>query len=832
LKIRNIILLYLAAILVLVASAYNISKVAKQMSDENIYANQERGVIFIDIGAGGVSEVAGIQVGDRLVMIDGDTIRSAMHAQSYLDVAESGESLIYTIERGGQVFDVKVNLALAGLRVFHVGALIAGLLFFAFGLFIGNLKPEIGYARLLALTSFSLALLFINVQVLRNVQSQPEIYRFTLLLFLINGYFFTPVLAHALLYFPERKFEYIPRVWLIYSPYAVAGATLIYALYQLFTRSAFDQGLYLIPFIYTIIMHLIFFKRKRVDYKKRSRPIRFSAIFLVSTWLISALFLATRFAWAEYLAFLSAILPIAFFYTTIRYRVYDIYVRIRLSLVYSAIQILLLVVFIGSIAIIIRTLPSWNIDLPAIFLTGSSIEFRNTGQMSPEMQADIQKGYLLIIGIAAAFVLFAFKNRLQKWIDRLFFQQKYDYRQAMRNFGELVSSVFSRATIGETSVAQIQDIMKLKGILIALSQNGAYAAAGSRGTLAKSEIPSLTLPENLHQKFITTKKPIRQEELHSITGIDEEMGKIYCATPVISGSNRLEAILFTGEKLSESPYNNDDLEMLTYFADHLGSAFERARLYEEMTEKERLQRELEIAREIQLNSLPAIVPDYKGIQIHASLTAAYEVGGDYYDYLHLSKTELGIIVGDVVGKGTSAALHMSKIQGFLQGLKLQNLSAETKLERLNELIRTHFEPNFFFTALYGIFDTEKRMCSFYRLGHNGLIYFNSTTKKISSIEPDGLGFGLADSDEFSENLKVEKIQYHTGDIFVFLTDGYMEAMNAEQKPLGDQILYDTILRESGGSAEEVMEALVQLVKEYSGAHQHDDATGVVVKITD
>jgi serine phosphatase RsbU (regulator of sigma subunit) len=482
--------------------------------------------------------------------------------------------------------------------------------------------------------------------------------------------------------------------------------------------------------------------------------------------------------------------------------------------------------------VVIRYLPLWKFDIPAIHITGTSVEIRNTGQLDPAQQNQIHMEYLLFFGITLALLFYLFKNRLQKLIDHLFFQQKYDYRIALRKFGELLSSYFTTAEICEKSVRQIHEIMKVKGTSLALSQNGKFQITTTRGNLSHLASLDVMLDKNISQKIVDEKQQLKQDDLALIPALKDKINLIYCGTPIISAKNKLEGILFTGEKLSESAYNYDDLELLNLFAENLGTALEKAQLYEEMSVKEQLERELEIAHEIQLNSLPKSVPDYTGLQIFSSLTPALEVGGDYYDYLLLDKDHLGVIVGDVVGKGTSGAIHMSKIQGFLQTLKLEQLSSVDMFTKLNTLIRNNFDPDFFFTALYGLFDTKKRTINIFRMGHIGMIFYNAKERKIDVLEPDGIAFGIADTEKFRATLKSVEIEYSKSDLFVFLTDGFLEAMDSAQQPFGEEKICNIIKSSAHMDAKSIMRQLQDSTREYAAGIQRDDATGVVIKIYD
>jgi serine phosphatase RsbU (regulator of sigma subunit) len=826
-------LLFLSgAVFILAASLYNLSIVGSQVSDENWYRDEPEGVIIFEIISGGASEEAGLRVGDRLVMINGDSVRSALQAQTYLDDAFPGESLVYTVERNGKYLDISVTLALLGLRIWHVGLMICGFLFLLFALFIIYFKPEQKYARLLSLAMMFLAFLLINIQVGVNVTKRPLFYQMFVGLCIINSLFTVALLNHATHYFPEKKYEKINSFVMIKFLYILATVLSVLSIILLFGYSFYTPAVYGIPLLYLITVELINRKKKRKEYVVRQRVIKIVGIALMIIFVIAMVLIGIQPTLSESLIFTACLLPIAFFYTTVRYRVFDINVRIRLSIIYSLIQILIFIIFVAAIFLIIQLLPMWNIDLPALFITGSSVEFRNISQLDAQTQQQIQSGYLLLIGFLLVLILYLTKNKVQKIIDRIFFQQKYDYRIAMKQFGELLSSSFSRKDISQKSIEPIHNLLKVKGTSLAIPENGYFQFSSAYGNLNDLQSQRISIPEDLLDDIITRGTQVKPDQFEHILPLKKWQDLIYYGIPIISGQNRLEGILFTAEKLSESAYNNDDLEMLTLFAENLGSAFERARLYEEKYEKERLTKELEIARQIQLSSLPKCDPDYKGLEICSSLAPATEVGGDYYDYLEIDDSHLGIIVGDVVGKGTSGAIHMSKIQGFLKTLQLEKQPPEIMFGRLNTLIRENFNSDFFFTALYGLVDLNQRTITIYRMGHNGLIYYDSKNNRVQIIEPRGIAFGMTETDKFKEEISAQTIKYSRGDMFLFLTDGFLESMNAAKEQFGEERASTLLISNSEKTSYEIMDSLQNAIKDFSDAVQQDDATGVLVKIKD
>jgi sigma-B regulation protein RsbU (phosphoserine phosphatase) len=819
-------------LIILVLSIYNLSIVGSQVSDENLYVNRDEGVIIIEISTGGVSEAAGLQVGDRLVMINGDSVRSSYHAQTYLDNAKAGESLVYTIERDGKIFDITVNLALLGLRIWYVAIITCGIMFLLFSAFVLFLKPDKKYARLLALATMLLGFLLINIQIAANPIHRPLDYQILVVFIIASGFLAIALFSHAMLYFPEQKYKSVNRFWMIYSHYILAGFWTLVSCFIVFIRNSKSVAFFVVPLLYFTAVELINWKKRRREYVARQKIIKMSGVLHALVFILGIIIGSESLAATEYLAFVFCSLPIAFFYTTVRYRVFDINVRIKLSLIYTIIQFLIFIVFIFAVVLIVRLLPLLDLDLPAMFITGSFLEFRSTSQLDLQSQQHIQVGYLLFIGISLVLILYISKNKLQNIIDKIFFQQKYDYRRALKQFGELLSSTFNKKDISQKSVEQIHDILKVKGTSLAFPQNDHYKFTTTIGNMEELHSKRISIPNDIIESALQSRMQIRPDQFTQIDIFENMENLIDCGTPIISAKNRLEGILFTGEKLSESAYNHDDLELLSLFAENLGAAFERARLYEEKAEKERLSRELEIAREIQLNSLPKYDPDYRDLEICSSLASANEVGGDYYDYLEIDDSHLGIIIGDVVGKGTSGAIHMSKIQGFLKTLQLENQPSEKMFGRLNTLIRKNFDSDFFFTALYGLFDLKLKQATIYRLGHNGLIYYDSENNEIKIIEPSGIAFGIANTEPFKKEISAQTIQFHKGDLFVFLTDGFTEAMNESNELFGEQRASELIAAHSAKTANQIMEILQRKIREFSNGIAHDDATGVIVKIID
>ena len=251
-----------------------------------------------------------------------------------------------------------------------------------------------------------------------------------------------------------------------------------------------------------------------------------------------------------------------------------------------------------------------------------------------------------------------------------------------------------------------------------------------------------------------------------------------------------------------------------------------------ITERQRLQQELEIARQVQMSFLPKSDPKVHGLDISSRCVPALEVGGDYYDFVIHSPKELGVAIGDVSGKGTQAAFYMTLAKGFLRALSNPAGSVSDVLTQINKLFYDNVERGAFISMVYGIFDMGKKRLRLTRAGHNPVLVWKAKKQKLEVIQPNGLALGLEKGREFSKTIEEVKIPFAKGDCFIFYTDGFTEAMNKKMEEYGDERFAATVQNYVTRSSKEILEGIIRDVRIYIGkAKQHDDMTLVVVKIS-
>jgi sigma-B regulation protein RsbU (phosphoserine phosphatase) len=291
----------------------------------------------------------------------------------------------------------------------------------------------------------------------------------------------------------------------------------------------------------------------------------------------------------------------------------------------------------------------------------------------------------------------------------------------------------------------------------------------------------------------------------------------------IGGHNTLHGVLFIGEKLSQAPFTADDFAFLGVIGGQAALHVENAFLYENLAAQERARQELEIARRIQLESLPQRPPSCVGLEVAAKSVPALEVGGDYFDYLPDSDTRLGVMIGDVSGKGTSAALYMSKLQGIVRSLHA--------FVRTNQLLGRDMEKRAFVTTLGAFFDTQARTVTVARAGHLPLYHYQAASGHVARVLPRGLGLGLASSHLFESELGEQCVSYDRGDLFLMVTDGVTESQGTDREEFGEERLLSLFseLASRATPVADIVSAIIEAVDAFEGAGQHDDETVIVIR---
>jgi serine phosphatase RsbU (regulator of sigma subunit) len=259
-------------------------------------------------------------------------------------------------------------------------------------------------------------------------------------------------------------------------------------------------------------------------------------------------------------------------------------------------------------------------------------------------------------------------------------------------------------------------------------------------------------------------------------------------------------------------------------------------LLREAAEKKRLEEELRIAHEIQMSLLPHGPINIPGMSVTALCVPAREVGGDYYDILPLDEYRVGVLIADVSGKGTSAALYMAELKGLMLSLSRIYSSPRELLIAANRIIAEHLDARSFITMTYAIIDFRARTMTYARAGHTPLIYVpggDAADRRLHILAPDGLVLGLKiDNGEMFERLLCEEtIALQSGDLYLFFTDGITEAMNEGDDCFGEARLGHLVEEHAHLPSDQLRERVLREIAAFVGeAPQHDDMTMILLRI--
>ncbi|MBN1407270.1 MAG: SpoIIE family protein phosphatase [Calditrichaceae bacterium] len=268
-------------------------------------------------------------------------------------------------------------------------------------------------------------------------------------------------------------------------------------------------------------------------------------------------------------------------------------------------------------------------------------------------------------------------------------------------------------------------------------------------------------------------------------------------------------------RLDGNPFTESDKNLLTTFASQAALAIENAQLLQATIEKERLDKELQVASEIQQLIIPQSLPKIKGLDISAVYVPCKEVSGDFYDIIKINENEYVFVVADVSGKGIPGAMLVSTMQAILKAYLEYSTDLKSIITKLNDRIIKNTTEDRFITFFFGLYHAEKCTLTYINAGHNPPILIHNNT--INRLEKGGIFIGCLPWD-----YEFETIQLRESSILALFTDGIVEAMNDNQEEFGEDRLIDIIKKGKSLAMEEVREQLIKQVKEHRGGKALED----------
>jgi serine phosphatase RsbU (regulator of sigma subunit) len=805
--------------------------------------NLDSSVIITYVFPDGVSDRAGLRRGDIIYEINGQKFKTVKDADRIVKSSHSGSSIDYLVRRNNRTFSKTLTLPKIGINLSQLLMMLCGIFMLFLGEIIGIKRPRIRGARI---TSVSLIIFgLVSMLGLVGLNSIDNIFDHFLLIFAnLALYFAIPLILHSLKYFPRHLVAMTDKKYLIITPYVFA---LLFSMLQIGVNYGFLAGvigekalLMIVGFgflsfliltaLFIFITNLIYKKSvQKADWQK-GKIIRFVFTFILFIIVFqSVLFQFGYFKLRELIYASLLLIPISYLVTIGLYKVFDLNIRVKRNYQFLLISAALYLGFASLLIFLIYLISLVDWQIPNLHFSGTSIEVLKN-PLRPEMHQLYEKILIAFLSLGIAVLLWNVTKIIQEKINLKFYRSKSDFRQAAKEFSKLNSKNFDPEQFSDFFLNRLSEIVQAKRVGLLLFKGDRliiHKFAGFNDDTLNEYISAVSGKLILSLKNYSDSVPV--DYLPDAQRIVLREFKFQYLTPIWS-KEELIGIILVGEKLSESAYQNDDLLFLSAIAGQASIAIENSLLYEDLAKQERFKHELEIARGIQLASLPVKTPDIKGLEISASSIPALEVGGDFYDYLNGKANAVTIVIGDVSGKGTSAALYMSKIQGIMRTLHAFDLKPKELLVRTNSLISESMDKKSFVTSISAYVDLDTKTVTVSRAGHLPLYYYNFETDKVEKIMPNGIMLGFGNSSKFESLLEEMKLSFNTGDILLFITDGILETRDSSGVEFDEKEILKMLSIYNNLSAEEIKNNILRRVNSFAAkSEQFDDMTIIVVK---
>ncbi len=803
------------AILILILSVYNIVKVPSRPSDECTWEDSKHGVQIISVKSDGSADVAGMRVGDIVLKIAGENATSSSRAQQILENHQPGQTVQYMVMRDVALVRLDVLIVRGGLSILYCIMWSVGVVFWLVGLWIILMRPLDPKARIL----YALFMIFMIFWTLTYIPPLTGIMEWIVLVLNILSFTGIPSLfLYFFLIYPTRHPILDRSRWiymLLFAPTLLIVIWFFFAsVFQHPSPINFSVGLFFWGIYFLIGMSRLGEEYRRIEDAQLKQQINVLRIglgigLLLPLFMIIPDLIGINFPNGRYFAPGMVIIPLVFAYVIIRHRLMDFEFIVKKSFVYT----LLTGLIVGFYFIIVQIVGRVIQDQSG--LTGSAVLIFST----------------LLIAIMFA----PLREKIQKTVDRAFYKDAYDVRETLRQFARALNTLIEPHILAETVLEKICTTMHIsKGYFFSVDDAcccctciQAYPCAIPQKTV-RLDVDSFFC-EHLQQ----SRSPILMTDIgETNSDIDTLISNWNCvvAVPLIQ-LDRLQGVILLGKKRSDTHYSLEDLELLATVGDQVAVALENGQLHRALTDQERLKRELEIARQIQMNSLPQKDPHIDGFDIHGYSIPAKEVGGDYYDYLQISDGKLGIVIGDVSGKGTSAALYMSKIQGFFRALIDTIQTPKLLLDRVNRLSYENVEEKSFMTLTVAILDPAAKTMTLSRAGHTPILHYQHQKQQCTEWTPKGIGLAMDKGDLFEKTLDEICLPLEKEDVLFFYTDGLSEAINPDKEEFGEDRLKDLLKQYVDADALTLSQSIITNIQYYcQDVPQQDDMTLVILKV--
>jgi sigma-B regulation protein RsbU (phosphoserine phosphatase) len=798
---------------------------AKKISEQPHSGIRRKDLSIARVSRGSPAEMAGLRKGDRIVSIDGIPCATFKDASDCMAGQRPGETVTYGIVRNGQEIIVPVVLANTPLSeiVRKLSVLVVGISFVAIGLLVYFKRSD---RVALVFCLFCLAFGFFLTGIATAGPGPPaglHRYAFSDLLELLPPVLF----LHFFLLFPERRgiLDRYPRLeYLIYAPAILLFAISVYfniVVYSLGRGYGDALGVFrsvtALHFFAFVILGLaaFFYAYRHVRAESMRRKLHLvvwgtivGIVPIVSITIILSIRPELEIP-GETLAFLPLVLvPIAFGHAIVRYGLLDLEIVFKKSLVYT-----LLVAALASIYFVVV----YGIGRLASRFIGS-----------PQLPFSIVSIFVITLLISPL------RSRLKLAVDRLFFRQEYNYRTVLKQVSHSLAGIISLESLVSYLGIRVGEVLRARTAVVFLLDEKVgrhtprygfrvnhtmLSGFDDDGALC-AHLKRVKTTLNVERELASNRPvPITQAEAETLLSIESAL-----VVPFVFKSALL-GFISIGRKESDEFFSSTDIELLETLCDQVSLAIENAKLYLETVEKQKMEKELEVAREIQHRLLPKVFPDIPCLRTHAVNIPSKHVGGDYFDLIPMDGEKVAVVIADVSGKGVPAALLMASLQSSLRGEVAAERPPSDIISTLNKVIFDHTSGGTFVTIFYGVINLARGTISYCNAGHPPPLVIEESGK-MTRLDQTDIVIGIDDGPVYRDTTA----DIHPGDLLFLYTDGITDELDENDAPYGEKRLEETLLQVHRGALEDIVTTVHDGVLRHTGGKAQDDLTVLALRI--
>jgi phosphoserine phosphatase RsbU/P len=843
---------------------------------------------------------AGLREGDRVLTVNGHPLRSLDTLLQQTSASRPGDAMILAIERndgsrGTVQFPLAPQITGGGLSVsVKLVLLTLWAIFPAFcllvGLWVVMAKPQDPNAwYVLGILGYIQCFLALS-----NYWSGPVLALIGVYSQLVSTAFFLSMLLFGI-YFPERADldrRYPWAKWILIVPSVafcaldvviILGRTVDFAisswipswLHKLDDRTESAIGIICICLFFLLLFRK-YFTASTSDAKRRLGVLVWGAEIGLTPMFIGVVIAEIRTH-----GNLQAAVPTWYFWTCL-----ILFIFFPLSMAY-----VILVQRAMDVRILLRQGTQYALArgtlLAVRVILGTLLGVTLYQLVSHPQQSQTAQVWVFVLAFLFLVMQLGGTRRLSAWIDRKFFREVYSAEQVLSELSEQAGRFTETRPLLETITRRIAATLHVSQIGVLLQCAGGYCLDQAIGAPADNgtSLPttSLCIRKLRHEKLPLTVYHDDPDGWLMLASESEQQALKRLSAEVLlplPGRSELVGVMALGPKRSEAPYSRSDLALLRSVAVQTGLAIENSHLFSKLAAeaalRERANREMEIAREVQQRMFPQTFPSIRGADIAGNCRPALGIGGDYYDFIALGRADvgaaqissrLGIAIGDVSGKGISAALLMASLRASLRGQTLTGFDLAHLVRNVNLQLYDSSDSNRYATFFFAQYDPSTRQLTYVNAGHNAPVILRpaaasagtdvspgsrqssrrseaeeaaacdasvirtletagNATCEIFRLEEGGPAVGLLPEASYEQCV----LTMRPGDVLIGYTDGITEAMNPKDEEWGEDRMIAKAISCAQLPAQQMLESLFDAADAFaSGAPQHDDMTLVLMK---